>query len=177
MSETNGLPVAPHPAHPPAHGHVTGATRFEESDASAKMVISSLSIIALVLVGSFALTIGIQKYLEKINPVGDLPSPLAPARVLPPDPQIEVHPWDYLPQLRAHEDQELNSAGRDANGRTHVPIASAMDAVLPSLKIKPGAPAGITTPGGEGRSPAGGDGVNRVPYRIEIRGGAQTNAQ
>jgi len=168
---------------PPGSGHphdahaATGATRFEPNDARASMVIWSLAIIAAMLVGVFALTVGIQKYLYEKNPVGDLPSPLAPARILPPSPQIEVQPWEYLPQLRAREDQMLDSYGKDANGHLRIPINRAMEAVMPNLKIRPGAPVGITTPGGEGRYSAGVENANRVPYRIEIKGGVQKNAQ
>jgi hypothetical protein len=157
--------------------HVTGATRFEANDARASMVIWSLAIIAGMLVGVFALTVGIQKFLYEENPVGELPSPLAPARILPPNPQIEVHPWEYLPDLRAHEDQILDSYGKDANGHLRIPISRAMGAVIPSLKILPGAPPGLTTPGGEGRYSTGVENANRAPYRIEIKGGPQKNAQ
>lgn len=141
------------------------------------MVIWSLAIIAGILVGVFALTVGIQKFLYDKNPVGELPSPLAPARIVPPNPQIEVHPWEYLPELRAHEEQVLNSYGKDANGHLRVPINRAMEAVVPSLKIHPGAPPGLTTPGGEGRYPTGTENATRAPYRIEIKGGVQKNAQ
>ena len=157
--------------------HATGATRFEINDARASMVIWSLAIIAGMLAGVFALTVGIQKYLYEKNPVGELPSPLAPARILPPNPQIEVHPWEYLPELRAREDQVLNSYGKDANGHLRVPIRRAMEAVVPSLKIRPDAPPGLTTPGGEGRYSTGVENANRAPYRIEIKGGTQKNAQ
>ncbi len=155
------------------HAHAAGTTRFEANDARASMVIWSLAIIAGILAGVFALTIGIQKFLYEKNPIGELPSPLAPARILPPNPQIEVHPWDYLPQLRAHEDQVLSSYGKDANGHLRIPINRAMEAVIPTLKIRPGAPPGITTPGGEGRYSTGVENASRQPYRIEIKGGEQ----
>ncbi len=141
------------------------------------MVIWSLAIIAGMLVGVFALTVGIQKFLYDENPIGELPSPLAPGRIVPPNPQIEVHPWEYLPDLRSQEDHVLNSYGKDANGHLRVPINRAMEAVVPSLKIRPGAPPGITTPGGEGRYSTSVENANRAPYRIEIKGGTQKNAQ
>ncbi len=141
------------------------------------MVIWSLAIIAAILVGVFALTVYIQKFLYEKNPVGDLPSPLAPYRILPPNPQIEVHPWEDLPQLRAHEDHVLDGYGKSADGHTHVPIARAMQAVVPTLKMRPGAAPGISTPGGEGRYAPGTENANRAPYRIEIKGGVQKNAQ
>jgi hypothetical protein len=174
--DPNIVQVPPGSGHP-HDAHATGATRFEPGDARASIVIWSLAIIAGVLVAVFALTVGIQKYLYEKNPVGDLPSPLAPARILPPNPQIEVQPWEYFPELRAREDRILDSYGKDANGHLRIPISRAMEAVMPNLKIRPGAPVGITTPGGEGRYSAGVENANRVPYRIEIKGGVQKNAQ
>jgi hypothetical protein len=178
MTEHNSAPIVPVPPHAVSpHGHaVTGVTRFEGSDARASIVIWTLGIIAATLVGAFALTIGIQKYLDKINPVGEPTSPLAPYRVLPPDPQIEVHPWEDIIELRAHDKEILDGIGKDASGQPYVPIDRAMEEVLPTLKIRPGAPSGAMTQGGEGRTSHGGD-VNREPYRIEIKGGAQPNAQ
>jgi hypothetical protein len=169
-------PGSEHPHSSNAHA-VTGATRFEANDARASMVIWSLVIIAGMLVGVFALTVWIQRFLYEENPVGELPSPLAPERILPPNPQIEVHPWEYLPILRAQEDHVLNSYGKDASGHLRIPINRAMDAVIPGLKIRPDAPAGITTPGGDGRYSPGVEDAHRTPYRIEIRGGVQENAQ
>ena len=133
----------------PHVGH--DGTNYEGTDAKAGIVISSLAIIGGTLVFVFILTIGIQRLLEKYNPPGQLPSPIAPARVVPPTPQLQVHPWDELPDLRAHEDEVLNSTGKDANGRVHVPIDRAMDSVVSRLSVAPSAPQGITTPGGEGR--------------------------
>ncbi|HEY3939533.1 MAG TPA: hypothetical protein VGL97_19025 [Bryobacteraceae bacterium] len=133
----------------PHEGH--GGTKYEGVDARASMVIWSLSIIGGTLVIVFALTIGLQKMLEHDNPVGELPSPLAPSRILAPAPQVQVHPWEELPDMRAHENDVLNSSGKDAEGHIHIPINQAMNAVISRLKIRPDAPPGITTPGGEGR--------------------------
>jgi hypothetical protein len=133
----------------PVVGH--GGTKYEAVDAKAGMVIWSLAIIGGTLVLVFAITILFQRRLEKDNPMGELPSPLAPARVLPPAPQVQVHPWEELPELRAHEDEVLNSSGKDAEGHMHIPIGQAMAAVISRLNIRPDAPPGITTPGGGGR--------------------------
>ncbi len=142
-----------HSEHPqrsePHSGHE--GTSFEGVDASPALVVGSLAIIGLTLVIVFALTIGIQKYIQTRNPIGEEPSPLAPARVVPPAPQLQVQPWEDLPQMRAHEDQVLNSSGKDAEGHYHIPISDAMGAVVSRLRIEPNAPVGLTTPGGEGR--------------------------
>lgn len=168
-------PYEPKPSEPHA-GH--GGTKFEGVDARPGMVIWSLAIIAGMLVIVSAITLVVQKYLYNANPQGQLPSPLSPARVVPPNPQLQVHPWEELPDLRAHEEQVLNSTGRDPDGRLHVPIDRAMDAVVSRLPVRPGTPEGITTPGGEGREFAGA--LDRMPdayRRPRIQGEIHKHAE
>ncbi|MGI8962679.1 MAG: hypothetical protein ACR2IV_23565 [Bryobacteraceae bacterium] len=160
----------------PHVGH--GGTSFEAVDASIKMVIWSLAIIAGTLVIVFAITIWLEKYLNNTTPLGQPPSPLAPARITPPGPQIQVHPWETLADVRAHEDQVLNGAAPDAEGHVHVPINRAMDLVVSRLNVSPDAPPGITTPGGQGRDFSGS--VNAMPpaYRKpQIQGEIRKHAQ
>ena len=165
------------PKHSEPHaGH--GGTSFEGTDAPASMVVGSLAVIGAILVVTFALTLGIQKMLVHENPPGNLPSPLAPPRVVPQAPLLQVHPWEELPDLRAHEDQVLNSFGKDPDGRVHIPVNQAMDTVVSRLNIAPGAGQGITTPGGEGREFAGS--INAMPPaygRPQIRGEIRKHAQ
>ena len=153
-------------------------TSFEGVDAHAGLVIWSLAIIGITLVVAFALTVGIQKYLAAANPPGTTQSAIAPSRVIPPNPQIQVHPWEELPDVRAHEDEVLKSYGRDPDGRTHIPIDKAMDSIVSRLTIAANAPAGITTPGGEGRDFAGSLNTLPAPYRRpQIQGEIRKNAQ
>jgi len=152
-------------------------TRFEPSDARAGIVIWSLAIIAGTLVVAFAITVYIQRFLYDTNPQGNPASPLGPARVLPPDPQIEVHPWEDFPELRASEDRVLSSYGRDAEGHVHIPISVAMDAVIPRLSIRAGAQSGVNTPGGEGRGYGASQVPGRPPARIEIKAPAEEHAK
>jgi len=155
------------PKHTEPHvGH--GGTSFEGTDAKAGLVIWSLAIIGGTLVIVFAITIFIERMLQANNPPGQLPSPIAPARVIPPAPQLQVHPWEELPDVRAHEDQVLNSYGKDADGHWHIPIAKAMDSVVSRLDIRPGAPQGITTPGGQGRDFSGSINSMPAPYRQQM---------
>lgn len=172
--------MASEPGHPvrtePHVGH--GGTKFEGSDASLKLVIYSLAIIAGTLLVVFAVTVGLQKHLYETHPAGELPSPLAPGRVVPPSPQLWVHPWEELPDLRAHEDQLLNSSGKDAEGHFHIPINQAMDAVVSRLPIGPNASIGITTPGGEGRDFSGSVNAMPSPYQTpQIKGEIHKRAQ
>ncbi|MBV9303108.1 MAG: hypothetical protein JOY62_15475 [Acidobacteriaceae bacterium] len=156
-------------------GH--GGTAYEAVDASAKMVIYSLGIIAGTLIVVFAITVGVQKYLQATHPPGQLPSPLAPERIVPPTPQIEVHPWETLPDVRAYEDKIL-SGGKDAQGRTRMPIDQAMDAVVSRLNIRPDSPSGIRTPGGEGRDFGGSLSAMPPAYQApQIRGEIRKSAQ
>ena len=163
-----------------SHPHVGHeGTAFEEVDARAGVVIGSLAVIGGTLVFVFALTLVIHSLLVKINPPGSLPSPIAPERVMPPKPTIEVHPWDILPDLRTHENQALESAGKDADGRAHIPIDRAMDAEVSRLNVAPGAPKGIRTPGGDATDSSGGTtskavGTQQAP---QIQGEIRKHAQ
>ena len=161
----------------PVEGH--GGTNYENLDAKPSLILWSLGIIVGIVAIVFAMTIGFQKVLEQGHSIGELPSPLAPARVLAPAPQLQVHPWEEVPDMRAHEDEVLNSSGKDASGHMHVPIDKAMDSVVSRLVIQPSAPRGIYTPGGEGRAFAGS--VNDMPpaYRQtpQIRGEIRKHAQ
>ena len=160
----------------PHTGH--GGTSFEGGDARAGIVIWSLALIGLTLVVIFGITVGIQKILEDKNPPGQLPSPLAPARVIPSGPLLQVHPWEELPQVREDAQKLLNSSGRDADGRMHIPINQAMSMVVGRLNVAPNAPQGITTPGGEGRDFSGSVNAMPAPYqRPQIQGEIQKHAQ
>ena len=160
----------------PHEGH--GGTKFEGVDARAGLVIWSLALIGGTLVIVFLMTIGIEKLLHDKNPPGELPSPLTPARVVPPSPQLQVHPWEELPDMRMHEEQVLNSYGKDPDGRIHIPISQAMDAVVSRLNTHPDTLPGITTPGGEGRDFAGSLNAMPAPYRRpQIQGEIQKHAQ
>jgi hypothetical protein len=165
------------PKHTEPHlGHE--GTSYEGGDAKAGLVVGSLAVIGLTLVVVFALTVGIQKYIQARNPVGQLASPLAPERVIPPAPQLQVQPWEDLPELRAQEEKMLNFSGKDPQGRYHIPINDAIGAVVSRLKIEPNAPAGLDTPGGEGRTFAGSLSQQPPKYRRPtIQGEIQKHAQ
>lgn len=171
MIQTHGRVVSePHAGHE--------GTTYEGVDASVKMVIYSLVIIALILIVSFAVTIPIYRILNDANPTGNLPSPLAPARVIPPAPHLEVHPWDIYPDLLAHQEQVLNSSGRDADGHVHIAIEQAVNAVVPTLNVRPNAPPGLTIPGGQGRDFSGSLASMPPAYQPPtIQGEIRKNAQ
>lgn len=175
--KSNELVHSHGPIHSEPHGG-HGGTTYEGSDASVKAVIFSLAVIALTLVVTLAITVPIHKALHDTTPLGQPLSPLAPGRVVPPNPQLQVHPWEELPELRAHEQEVLNSGSKDADGRVHVPIVQAMDTVVSRLTIAPNAAVGITTPGGQGRDFAGSVNALPPPYRQpQISGEIRKNAK
>lgn len=59
-------------------------------------------------------------------------NPLAPEHSVPPEPRVEVHPWEQIRQLRAHEDEVLRGYGwiDKSKGVVHIPIDRAMDLTL-----------------------------------------------
>ena len=144
------------------HGPVTSepvlgheGTHFEGTDASFKVVVGSLIVIVVTLIVSAAIVLPIQNVLKTANPSGPLPSPIAPARVVPQTPVLQVHPWETFPDLLAAQNKQLNSYGKDANGHVHIPIDQAINDVAGKLPVRPSAPEGYTIPGGQGRDFAG----------------------
>lgn len=160
----------------PVIGHA--GTSFEHVDASVRMVILSLFIIAGILVMSFAITIPIQRALHRAHPDSGYVSALQPSRVIPPEPRLEVHPWDYYPDLLADQEKILNSAGKLPNGSEHIPIDQAINQISGKLPIRPDAPPGLTVPGGQGRDFAGSLANMPASYQPPtIQGEIRKNAQ
>ena len=140
--------LAKHPVNKPNEG-------FEPTDGDLRIVMIGLSSIAATLLIVLAIVFGVQIWLQKTTPLGSPASVFAPARVIPPEPRLEVHPRETFPQLRAREEERLNNYGKNADGSRRIPIAQAMRLVLPHLKIREGAPKGLIEPPGAGRQYAG----------------------
>jgi hypothetical protein len=160
----------------PVVGH--GGTAYESVDVKPPTIIWALAIVAVFVALGFILMFPVQKFFEKTHPPGELSSPLAPSRILPPAPQVQVHPWEDLPELRAHEEEVLKSSGKDKFGNMHVPITAAMDMVVARLKIEPSAPQGIVGQSGVGREFD--RSLSDLPaayHRPAIQGEVQKNAQ
>lgn len=133
----------------PVAGHED--TKFEATDARVGIIIFSLIVIVLTVFISGLIVIPIHKILANVNPPGNLPSPVAPWRVVPPKPVLQTHPWNELPQLLAAQNNQLNSYGKNAAGQPHIPITQAIDSVAGQLPLRPNAPEGYQVPGGQGR--------------------------
>jgi hypothetical protein len=140
------------------------------------MVVGSLAVIALTLVITAIVTFPIDNLLKQANPPGHLPSPLSPERVIPAKPRLEVHPWNSLPELRAHEQEVLNSSGKDAAGHTHISIDQAIDQVALQLPVRANAGPGLTVPGGQGLDFANSLSAMPAPYQAILQQAAQQPA-
>jgi hypothetical protein len=162
----------PPPPTDPVMGHA--GTHYEGRDAKAPIIVWSLFIVAGLAVTGFVLMLGVQKYFDANHPIGASPSALAPDRIIAPSPQLQIHPWEDLPDMRAAENKALETTGRDEAGRMHIPIENAMTEVLTRLKVDPNAPRGQTTPGGQGREYSHAlTGNDRPQIEGEIRKNAQ----
>jgi hypothetical protein len=163
------------PQSTPVRGHE--GTSYEANDAKPGLIIWSLGIIAALAALGFILMVGAQKYLQDTHPRGQLASPLAPYRLYPSAPQLQVHPWEDLPEMHADEAKILEFSGRDKAGRMHIPIEAAMTEILPRLKVDPNAPKGLTTPGGQGIEYSHELNETRGNERPMIQGEIRKNAQ
>jgi hypothetical protein len=101
-------------------------------------LLALLGVIGLVMLAMYGL------FANQQAQVNSLPSPLMATKLAPPEPHLEVVPGQSLQQLRAQEDQLLNSYGwiDQDHGVVHIPIDRAID-----LLAERGLP---TRPQGEG---------------------------
>lgn len=102
----------------------------EGSDANVRDVIfSGLGVAAVTLVICL-LMLGLFRFLAGSRETAAPANPLAGSQI-PPEPRLEVQPWEQLKRLRAHEDEVLNSYGwvDKSKGIVHIPIGRAIDIV------------------------------------------------
>lgn len=86
------------------------------------------TIIIMVLIwGMF----NILKKTDQAESAEQQASPLAIPGQLPPEPRLQVHPYEELQNLRAREEDVLNHYGwqDQKNGIVHIPVDKAMDIV------------------------------------------------
>lgn len=111
--------------HPPGHKH-------ETTDASISGLVKfGIGLSVLVIVVLFAMR-SMFEHFSSVQQLGPPPSPFADTRILPPAPRLQVQPTLDLKQLRADEDQRLNSYGwvDPKAGIARIPVNRAMDLLL-----------------------------------------------
>jgi hypothetical protein len=109
-----------HTVHPSPNG-----AGHEQSEVSVRLIVVSLGFLAVGTFLVFLLVIGIFRYFYDTEKTGES----LRQGVIPPEPRIEVAPYEQLQQLKAREDHILNSyAWVDQKaGTVRVPIDRAID--------------------------------------------------
>jgi len=111
-----------------AHHSPNGAGH-EQSEVSVRLIVVSLAFLAVGTFLVFVLVVGIFRYFYDTDKTAEA----LRQGVIPPEPRIEVAPYEQLQQLRAHEDHVLNSYAwvDKSTGTVRVPIDRAID-MLPA---------------------------------------------
>ncbi len=113
-----------HPGGGPSRGG------YEKRDLSVQVIGTSLLGLALSVVIVLLLMWWVFEYLAARQARMDVPpSPLAPARQLPPEPRLQVAPRQSLKAMQAEEDAALTSYGwvDQKAGTARIPIDRAME--------------------------------------------------
>jgi hypothetical protein len=121
----------------PTHDH-------ERTDAHVKPLVIFLIAMALTIAASFVFTGVLFEFLvQRAQSFDRVPSPVKISDELPSGPTLQVVPGLDLREIRAAEEDRLNSYGWvDEGGRVvHIPIEKAIDAV-----VEKGMPARTETP-------------------------------
>ena len=107
--------------------HTTNGAGHEQSEVSVRLIVVSLAFLAVTTFLVFVLVVGIFRYFY--DTTGTAESERLSRPVIPPEPRIEVAPYEQLQRLRTQEDHILNSYAwvDKQNGVVRVPIDRAID--------------------------------------------------
>lgn len=119
----------------------TSGPGYETTDAPVGTIVRAT---AAITVGAIVVCIGLAWLLRAFIATEDLGqrNPLAPVQQVPPEPRVEVQPWELLHQLRSREDTTLRSYGwvDKGQGIVRIPIDRAIDLTLDrGLPVRKGA--------------------------------------
>jgi hypothetical protein len=105
--------------------HSPNGAGHEQREVSVRLIVVSLGFLAVGTFFVFLLVVGIFRYFYDTDKTAESRR----QGVVPPEPRIEVAPYEQIQQLRAHEDHILNSyAWVDKSaGTVRVPISRAID--------------------------------------------------
>jgi hypothetical protein len=105
--------------------HSPNGAGHEHREASIRLIVASLGGLAIVTLIVFVLVIGIFRYFYDTDKTGEAQR----QPVIPPEPRIEVAPYEQLQQLRVRENHVLNSYAwvDKSTGTVRVPINRAID--------------------------------------------------
>jgi hypothetical protein len=146
--------------------HSPNGAGHEQSEVSVRLIVVSLGFLAVFTFIVCLLVVGIFRYFHTTYRADEAEK--LSQGVIPPEPRIEVAPYEQLQRLRAQEDHILNSYALvdKKSGTVRVPIARAIDMLaakgLPSHNYlddilagrKPPAPGKQTAPAKQGKDNA-----------------------
>lgn len=107
--------------------HSPNGAGHEHREVSVKLIVTSLAFLAVATFFVFVIVVGIFRYFYASYSTAEATRLARP--VIPPEPRLEVAPYEQLQQLRAKEDHVLTTyawVDKDA-GVVRVPIDRAID--------------------------------------------------
>jgi len=107
--------------------HSPNGAGHEQTEVSVRLIVVSLAFLAVATAIVFVLVVGIFRYFYTAYSTEETIKLTRP--VIPPEPRIEVAPYEQLQKLRAREDHVLSTyalVDKDS-GRVRVPIDRAID--------------------------------------------------
>jgi hypothetical protein len=125
-----------------SHHQIVG---HEHKEANVRIIVEtviglivSVAIVCFIVWGIFNL------FKSQVGGSERRASQMAVPAQLPPYPRLEVHPWEELRVLRAHEDDVLDHYRwiDKQSGVVHIPIEKAIDEVVNQLPVRPGTQGG-----------------------------------
>ena len=107
--------------------HSPNGAGHERTEVSVRLIVVSLAFLAVATAIVFVLVVGIFRYFYATSSAEEATRLSQP--VVPPEPRIEVAPYEQLQQLRAKEDHVLNTYAwvDKQSGKVRVPIDKAID--------------------------------------------------
>jgi len=114
-----------------AHERPTNAPGYEVADPPVRTIVySALGLAAFTVLVCIVLAWCL-RFLIAMESPGER-NPLAPSNQLPPEPRVEVRPWEQIRELRTREEQTLDSYGwvDREKGIVRIPIDRAIDLTM-----------------------------------------------
>jgi hypothetical protein len=107
--------------------HSRNGAGHEETEVSVRLIVVSLGFLAVATAIVFVLVVGIFRYFYATYSTAEATKLSQP--VIPPEPRIEVAPYEQLQQLRVKEDHILTTYALidKSSGTVRIPIDRAID--------------------------------------------------
>lgn len=107
--------------------HSPNGAGHEQSEVSVRLIVVSLAFLAVATLVTLVLVVGIFRYFYDSNGTAEATRLSQP--VVPPEPRIEVAPYEQLQHLHAKEDHVLSTYALidKSSGTVRVPIDKAID--------------------------------------------------